>query len=117
VYGRGFEDDQREEGKLLVRRFEEGELSFYRGEEVCGGAHAVDHGDGDWNGEGARRGRRRVGDIMAMLKDVLAQRKEEGTTRAMAMSVAVLAAKVGSERRRQGMREPERLSRRELVVR
>jgi hypothetical protein len=41
---------------------------------------------------------------MAKLKDVLAQKKEEGTARDVASSAAVLAAIFGKGRRRQGSR-------------
>jgi hypothetical protein len=52
--------------------------SFYRGARVLRSGARVDHGATFLDGEGARRGAHAVAGIRAMLKDLLAQRKEEG---------------------------------------
>jgi hypothetical protein len=70
-----------------VWRLSTGERSFYSEREGAGGHGHGDGGGGATGDEGARRGRREVAGIMAILECVRAQRKGDGMARDASASV------------------------------
>jgi hypothetical protein len=69
------EEIEEKEGRRLVWIMEARSSSIYRGARCCAGAGEVEHGDGDWDDEGARRSARGVAGIMVILVSLTARQK------------------------------------------